>query len=104
MAAELVDMWVSEPDPLSINGIIGPRTVLRNAVCRWEVSPSGGLEPYGYNWDGVLTGDGSWIDGVVAEDGWLRVMVWDGFNSAVEEDSIHVDVVEVGEECGIWER
>ena len=71
--------------------VLGRTLVKREEKCTWTAYTRRGLEPFTYEWSGVLHGSGRTVTGVVRESGWLRVTVTDPLDRT-DRDSLEVRV------------
>jgi len=77
--------------PPSVDSIVGPTIVGRNARCTWTGYASGS-RPISYQWTGVLSGSEWQISGIVANSGYLTLTVTDRVGRfAMDSTSISVD-------------
>lgn len=74
---------------VSVN-IVGHRQVPPDEVCIWTAYARG-IEPFRYEWSGVLHGSDRKVSGVVEESGWLKVEVTDPLDRTAR-DSMEVMV------------
>ena len=86
---DLGALTVLDPGPPVVE-IMGRDLVPPGKACTW-IADARGLQPFSYEWSGVLGGSDRRITDIVRESGWLRVTVTDPLDR-VARDSIDVTV------------
>ena len=72
------------PAPLA-SYIAGPSGVRPTEPCSWQGIASGGMEPYGYTWSGILSGAAHFVSGTVPSAGWLKLSVTSADGQSVSD-------------------